>query len=289
MENDDVLTGRLLSRREAVELFGVGAVSVFLARGLPSGTLPAASAGRVAPELACIGRPEMTEGPFFVDHQLERSDIRAEPGSGALSKGVPLAIAFSVSSVANNACTPIQGAIVDVWHCDAAGVYSGVDDRMAGTNTVGKKFLRGFQTADKTGMAQFATVYPGWYQGRAVHVHFKIRTIGVDKKAYEFTSQLFFDDALSDALFKVAPYNKPGTRDTRNANDGIFADGGKQMTLALAKKADGYSGAINVGLDLTDAATGRADGMGAGGPGGRGRGRGGPPPGGRGRGPRPPG
>ena len=275
MDNDDLPVGRRLTRREAVELFGASAVSLFFARRLSATALRAPGDGANTlirlHELACIVRPEMTEGPYFVDHQLNRADIRSEPVSGVLSAGVPLTIAFNIASVGNGACAPLADATIDVWQCDADGVYSGVNDRMTGHNTTDKKYLRGFQKTDANGQTKFTTIYPGWYQGRAVHLHLKIRTIGADKNAYEFTSQLFFDDALSDAIFASAPY-KQGTRDTRNANDGIYRNGGKEMTLALAKSANGYASVISIGLDLTNAAVGRTDGMGAG---GRGRGRGG--------------
>lgn len=302
-DNDDLPIGRRLSRREAVELFGAGAVSLFFARvleAMPSRAdelLPSSARAGFTDRrtLACIERPEMTEGPYFVDKQLERADIRVEPSTGVPSAGVPLTIAFSVASVASvasNACEPLPDAVVDIWQCDADGVYSGVNDAMSGNNTAGKKFLRGFLKTNRNGQATFTTVYPGWYPGRAVHIHFKIRTIGADAKAYEFTSQLFFDDSLSDQVFTSAPYKRDRVRDTRNANDGIYQSGGKELTLALTKSASGYTGAISVGLDLTDSKVGRSDGMGSGRGGPPGRGRGGPPggaPGGPpGRGGRPP-
>lgn len=295
-DNDDLPIGRRLSRREAVELFGAVAVSMFFARTLGATSaradellLSRADVGAIDRRmLACIARPEMTEGPYFVDKQLERSDIRLEPSTGVASAGVPLTIAFSVASVGSNTCAPLADAVVDIWQCDADGVYSGVNDSMSGTNTTGKKFLRGFLKSNKNGQATFTTVYPGWYPGRAVHIHFKIRTIGADAKAYEFTSQLFFDDGLSDELFKNAPYKRDRARDTRNVNDGIYQDGGKELTLALTKSASGYTGAISVGLDLTDSKVGRADGRGGGRGGPPGRGRGGPPGGPPERGGRPP-
>lgn len=236
------------------------------------------TAGTASAATGCIVRPEMTEGPYFVDEKLNRSDIRTDPSDGSVKAGLPLALAFSVQSVAGNACAPLAGATVDVWHCDATGVYSDVTDTAIGFNTVGKKFLRGSQTTDASGMARFTTIYPGWYQGRAVHIHFKIRTTAPGNQAYEFTSQLFFDDALSDQVYAQAPYtSKAGKRDTLNSRDGIYANGGDQMLLAPTKADQGYVATFAVGLDLSDTNVGKADGNGM--PGG-GSGPGGPPPGG---------
>lgn len=268
MDNDDARSGRLLTRRELVELLGAAGAAALLAYGsgqrsafahamTRGGRRDAAAFARLA-NLACVVRPELTEGPYFVDKQLDRSDIRAEPSSGELSRGVPLDLAINVSSVGGSACAPLAGAVVDVWQCDAAGVYSGVEDRMIGFNTLGKSFLRGFQRTDSGGLARFTTVYPGWYPGRAVHIHFKIRTTAAGNTTWEFTSQFFFDDAISDQLFLAAPYNKPGRRDTRNGNDGIYRQGGSQLLLAPTGTKDGLRAAFNIGLDLADAAVGRA-------------------------------
>lgn len=100
-----------------------------------------------------------------------------------------LVLTFNVSRVASNACAALSGAIVDVWHCDAAGVYSDVSD--TGFRTVGQKFLRGYQATDSNGAASFTTIFPGWYSGRAVHIHYKIRPDAASSSGYEFTSQLF--------------------------------------------------------------------------------------------------
>ena len=106
---------------------------------------------------ACVLTAALTEGPFFVDEMLNRSDIRADPASGVVSNGVPLQLTFKVARVAGGACTPLTGAYLDVWHCDSEGAYSGVPG--AGT---GKRFLRGYQITDADGVAQFTTIYPGW-------------------------------------------------------------------------------------------------------------------------------
>jgi hypothetical protein len=148
--------------------------------------------------------------------------------------------------------------MVDVWHCDALGVYSGVTD--AGFDTTGEQFLRGYQLTDASGVASFASIYPGWYSGRTVHIHFKVRTEGADGAAYEFTSQWFFDERISDAVFATDPYASEGQRDTLNANDGIFADDGEILTLSLTgDPASGYDASFAIGLDLSDPSVGASD------------------------------
>ena len=295
MDNDDMPVGRVLTRREVVRLLALSGAAVAAGcRSEGSGSASAAavsdsttaiSAGGagVARLPACVVRPELTEGPYFVDRQVNRSDIRSDPASGAMSAGTPLALAFTVSRVDGGACAPLAGAMVDVWHCDASGRYSSVNDRTVGFNTEGRKFLRGHQVTDGGGQAHFTTIYPGWYPGRAVHIHFKIRTPasaahGDDAaNAYEFTSQLFFDDALTDQVFAQAPYAGNGARDVRNTGDGIYREAGSPLVLAAEKTDGGYRARFDVGLDLSNAAVGKADR--GGGPGGRGGPpRGSPPP-----------
>jgi protocatechuate 3,4-dioxygenase beta subunit len=224
----------------------------------------------VAP--TCVVRPEMTEGPYFVDEMLNRSDIRIEPSDGSVKAGTILRLIFNLSAVSADACTPLEGAQVDVWHCDATGMYSDVQD--PGFSTAGQKWLRGYQISDATGKAEFTTIYPGWYSGRAIHIHFKIRTDPESDSGYEFTSQLFFDDALSDVVFTDQPYASRGaTRSTLNANDSIYRNGGDQLLLQPVKEDDGsYTATFDIGLDLSDAAVGASDsasmGGGRGAPGG---------------------
>lgn len=194
-------------------------------------------------------RPEQTEGPYFVDEKLNRSDIRSNPSDGAIKEGTQLRLKFNVSQVSASACVPLVGAFVDVWHCDAEGVYSDVADRAVGFDTTGQKFLRGYQVTEANGSAEFTTIYPGWYQGRTVHIHFKIRT-SLDSAGKEFTSQLFFDDALSDEVFAQAPYAAKGQRSTKNSTDGIYRSGGDQLTLSPTKEADGYAATFDIGLQM---------------------------------------
>jgi protocatechuate 3,4-dioxygenase beta subunit len=195
----------------------------------------------------CVLTAALTEGPFFVDEMLNRSDIRTDPVTGAVSTGIPLALTFNVSRVANSACTPLTGAYLDVWHCDAAGTYSDV----SGSS---RKFLRGYQITDGKGVAAFTTIYPGWYSGRAVHIHFKLRLFAGSTKTYEFTSQFFFDDTLTDSVYTQSPYNSRGSRNTRNSNDGIYNSLSTTekvgLTLQTSKTSDGYAGVINLGVNV---------------------------------------
>lgn len=251
--DDDKPVGRVLSRREVLALLGSAGAAMlvggsFTKFGIDQATSTPAVTGTAALP-TCVVRPEMTEGPYFVDEKLNRSDIRIDPSDGSVKDGVQLRLAFHVFQLGTNSCQPLQGAQVDVWHCDAQGVYSDTND--PGFNTTGKKFLRGYQVTGANGAAEFLTIYPGWYQGRTVHIHFKIRTDPASSAGYEFTSQLFFDDTLTDQVFTQKPYASKGQRTLRNEGDGIFQNGGSQLTLAPFKEGDGYTAAFDIALDTT--------------------------------------
>jgi protocatechuate 3,4-dioxygenase beta subunit len=244
MFNDDHQIGELLSRREALLILGAAGGSLLLGCGSES---PARTARAAGPPGMCVVRPEQTEGPYFVDERLNRSDIRTDPTDGVVKAGAPLLLAFHVSRLAGNTCAPLAGAYVDIWQCDADGVYSDVTDRSF--STIGKKFLRGYQVTDPEGVARFTTIYPGWYPGRTVHIHFKIRTT-LDAEAYDFTSQLYFDDAFTDSVFAHEPYSARGPRSTRNDADGIFRRSGSQLVLSTAENAGAYAADFNIGLQI---------------------------------------
>lgn len=258
-DNDDKPVGRVLSRRELLTMLGSTGAAILVATGFKNLSLSEATATPAATALpTCVVRPERTEGPYFVDEMLNRSDIRIEPSDGSIKDGIPLKLKFNVSDVSNKTCVPLKGAQIDIWNCDALGVYSDVTD--ASFDTVGQKWLRGYQVTDENGAAEFTTIYPGWYSGRTVHIHFKIRTAPGRDDDYEFTSQLFFDDALTDQVYKEQPYaSKTGERDTRNATDMHYADVGDQLLLDLVKEDAGYTASFDIGLDLTDTEAGASD------------------------------
>lgn len=241
----------LFNRRELLAFLGAtAAVSLAgCARG-PGGSSGPYNQQNIA---GCLVSPEQTEGPYFVDEKLNRSDIRVDPTNGSISPGVPLRLVLLVNQVANNSCTPLSGATVDVWHCDALGAYSDVQDNPGEYgDTRGRKFLRGYQLTDAQGKVEFQTIYPGWYRGRNVHVHYKIRTNPTSELGHEFTSQLFFDETINDQVHALAPYLQKGRRDTTNSTDGIYRRGGSDLMLQLAKDPlgdqQGYTGTYKVGF-----------------------------------------
>jgi protocatechuate 3,4-dioxygenase beta subunit len=249
LDDDDRPVGRLLSRREVLALMGAAGTTALVAAYAPSVLAQEADPSAAVASIgipACVISPELTEGPYFVDGQLERSDIRSDPATGVLREGVPLQLRFLISALDGASCSPLAGAIVDVWHCDAAGAYSGVQDRSF--DTTEEHWLRGFQRTDANGAARFLTIYPGWYSGRAVHIHFKVRTEPDADEGLEFTSQLFFDDDLSREVFEQPPYADKGPQDTPNANDMIFQDGGEVLTLALVPTTDGFRADMPIGV-----------------------------------------
>jgi protocatechuate 3,4-dioxygenase beta subunit len=162
-----------------------------------------------------------------------------------------------VYDVDGGRCVPIKGATVDVWHASASGLYSDIPS----IGTEGKKYLRGYQITDGNGTVRFTTIYPGWYEGRSLHIHFKVRTFEGSTKTLEFTSQLYLDDAISDQIQTQYPYNNHGPRPLKNPDDSIFTgpstdgmvqkDTGHHLMLQLTKNATEYVGTFNVGLKRT--------------------------------------
>jgi len=198
--------------------------------GTAEGGGPAAVASGA---VKCVLTPEQTEGPYYIPNEkLRRNITEGRPGT-------PVTLRLSVVNAST--CRPIKGAGVDIWHADAAGVYSGFDQG-AGNRT----FMRGIQRTDAKGVAVFRTVYPGWYQGRTVHIHVKVHVGG----SVVHTGQLYFPDTLTDAVYQKAPYSSRPGRDVRNATDAIFRNGGKRSLLTVRRNqtAAGYVGSIVMGV-----------------------------------------
>ena len=238
----------LMSRRDALGTFGAMGLAMIFPSGAAGGLRDGA-----APD--CIVAPEMTEGPFFVDEKLERSDLTTGTREPFVTKGLPLLLQIGVFHAKGRACSPLVGAQVDLWHASAEGVYSDeASGRIQDKDTSGEKYLRGYQRTNENGAVSFRTIYPGWYPGRTVHIHFKIRTLSRSgRQAYDFTSQLFFDDALNDVILSRPPYDSRGARRIRNSNDGIYRRGRGSTLVRNAKESeDGKScaAAFNIGLEI---------------------------------------
>jgi protocatechuate 3,4-dioxygenase beta subunit len=224
-------TQRFTRRGSLVSLGGL----IARGAGWKAGVGPAAVASGA---VTCVLTPEMTKGPFYIANEKLRRDItEGKPGT-------PLTLKLAV--VDASTCRALSGALVDIWHCDAGGAYSGFSSlthEPSGKLT----FLRGIQRTNAQGIATFQTIYPGWYRGRTVHIHVKVHLGG----RVAHTGQLFFADTLTDAVYKRAPYSRRPNRDVRNANDAIFRNGGSKSLLTLRKNGAGYIGSITMGVQTT--------------------------------------
>jgi protocatechuate 3,4-dioxygenase beta subunit len=187
----------------------------------PSSTA-SATAGLFDDTSSCTLTAEQTEGPYYFDADSIRSDIRED------REGTTLRLAIRVREA--EACTPLADAVVDVWHCDATGVYSGFEEGE------GERFLRGAQVTNSDGIVQFRTIYPGWYTGRTPHIHVKVH---IDRETV-LTTQLYFDEETNAKVYANAPY-EPG-RDQTNASDGIFDE---SLVLDLSEEDGGILGTIS--------------------------------------------
>src|SRR2546427_3460333 len=213
---------RLTRRGSLVRLGGFLATAVGAA-GLKIETSEGAGPAAVASgAVSCVLTPEQTEGPYYIANEAVRRNItEGRPG-------VPLLLrAFVVSA---STCRPIKSAAVDIWHADAGGVYSGF-----GSGAASRTFMRGIQRTNARGLALFRTVYPGWYQGRTVHIHVKVHLGG----NVVHTGQLYFPDTVTDAVSRNPPYSSRGNRDVRNAADSIFRTGGSKSLLSVRRQSSG--------------------------------------------------
>jgi len=249
------------TRRQAIGMAGAAGAAMLLAKvSGPDRLLEALGVSDVAQAAAtsCVLTPSKTEGPYFVDEKLNRSDIRADPSDGSIQPGAPVSLTMVVVR-ADGSCAPVSGAVVDIWHANAAGKYSDVGSE----GTAGKKYLRGLQATDSNGQAKFTTIYPGWYQGRAVHIHFKVRVFNGSNETFEFTSQLFFDPALTSAVYQTGVYASRGDSTTPNSSDGIYGSDGSKLVVALSPDGNGgYAGTFVVGLSGLPTSTGTGTGTG---------------------------
>jgi protocatechuate 3,4-dioxygenase beta subunit len=292
--NDDVKNSRLrVSRRRALSLggtIGLGGLLAACSDESPSAATPSttSAAPSAAPSAAtatasatkapgadliamldkantCSTSREGTQGPYWFDVDSIRTDIREDRPGAALQ--LALRVQDLSKCAAGGEVTPVSNCVVEIWHCDAGGVYSGFeeastggggggsgasDETSDGSYSVGDSeattgddgtYLRGAQVADSNGIVQFVTIYPGWYRGRTMHIHVKVH---IDKKTV-LTTQLYADDDFTDKVYRASPYDEHGGRDTLNTNDSIYDKSGLMVMKTLD---DGYLGVVNIGIDV---------------------------------------
>ncbi len=259
-----------MSRRDVIRVGGMifvsgamGALQTFL-----TGCNAARSSSSSSGSSSCVQSTNVTRGPYFVDNQSdpnitgddvdasipERSDIRSDTkGSTGTQSGLPLYLNIIVGSYSSGTCSPIANAQVHIWHCNAQGVYSDVQASTNdhGADLTGENFLRGYQYTDSNGKVSFTTIYPGWYSGRAVHIHVKVRVFDASGNVTtEATTQLFFDDSISTAVYAAnSDYSRSSTRDTMDSADSIYVAESPALLVSLTGSAStSYTGTISVGV-----------------------------------------
>lgn len=272
-DHDDATVGRIYSRREVLRW--AAGTTLFAAISATSlGRFPQSSKGITG----LIASPELTEGPFFVDEKLNRSNLLTGTTRTSVVNGSPLKIRVRVLKLVGSDFRPFSGAQVDLWHCDVDGKYSDVSAPMNHENTSGQNWLRGYQLTDDKGEATFQTIVPGWYPSRAPHIHFKVRKHDVkSNKTAELTSQMFFQTDELEPIYASGAYAAHGQPGTPNKWDSIFNErtpsgstAGSQLLLSLKKSGDGYEALFTIVLTDKNFHPSTGRGRGPGGPGGPG-------------------
>lgn len=217
-------TERMRRREALLALGGLGVGAAFGVRALLR-----AETALAAPD--CLLQREVTEGPYYLDLDLVRRNIKGD------RRGTPLALRFTVVDAAS--CTRLENAAVEIWHADAAGVYSGVSGNRG-------NFLRGVQRTNASGVARFDTIFPGWYRGRTPHIHMKVFVSGGEVH----TGQVFFRPAVTRRIYASGIYRSRGQADTSNRADGIYRSAGERALCPLTRKGSGYAGSMTIGVDV---------------------------------------
>ena len=244
------------------------------------------------------GTPQQIEGPYFVAGAPNRSNITSDPSDGTVQQGIPLQLVIHVYKINNNninntsnnitkstttttaandggnsanisSCVPFKGAQVDIWHANPQGLYSGISQ----IGTEGKMYLRGYQITDNNGTVKFDTIYPGWYEGRAIHIHVMVRAFdnssggsrgvgeaesssGGTNETFHWTSQMYLNNSINQQVHTQLPYSKHGLPPMTNEQDGIYSgpstdklvpsNAGQHLMLNLNKDKQGYVGTFNI-------------------------------------------
>jgi protocatechuate 3,4-dioxygenase beta subunit len=229
---------RTVSRREAIGVLGATAAAISAGCGGDTPTGPTTTVSTVTSSTSCVVTPTETLGPFPNITVPVRSDVRED------RLGIPLTLTITVVNV-NAGCAPIVSVAVEIWHCDAAGDYS--EYSQPGFDARTRTFLRGLQTTDPTGKVTFTTIYPGWYAGRATHIHVDLHLNANPVK----TSQIAFPEAVNSAVYATGVYAARGQNPTKNSSDSVFSDGfAAELAEVSGNTSSGYSATFTIGLSI---------------------------------------
>ena len=243
-----------MSRRSALKLMGSAGLAVFVAACATETLVTATTAANggttstgsgdtgtmvsttdVTPTFggdgSCVLITEETAGPYPLDLSGNEQFFRSDITEG--KEGVPLSMILALVDV-NNGCLPVQGARVDIWHCDADGVYSGYSQ--PGVDTSGETFCRGIQLTDVNGRVSFQTIYPGWYPGRITHIHFQV----FFESGLEATSQIAFPEEVTTAVYVAGRYAAKGPNSSVGSftEDNVFSDGTTYQMASVSGDSD---------------------------------------------------
>ena len=238
---------KTLGRREALSAFGLAALASACGDSSPtsatSTTATSTPSSTATGSAGCVVAADETAGPY--------SDITGMANNPAFFRrdiregkpGTPLTLALTIVNVRNN-CNALANANVEIWQCDATGFYS--EYAQPGYNGTGQTYLRGLQTSDASGRVTFVTVYPGWYMGRATHIHVKVYVSGQAVK----TTQIAFPEDITAEVYASGVYTAKGQSPTRNASDMVFADGtSTEMASVAGSPAAGYTATLTIGVN----------------------------------------
>ena len=235
--------GRHVTRREVFGVLGAAGAALAVGCGSDTPTSPTATVtdGSTtttggAASGACVVSPHETVGPYPSLADLIRSDIREG------RSGTPVALTLTVVNI-NSGCSPVANAVIDIWQCDAEGHYSQYNQ--PGYNGTAQTFLRGIQATDSSGQVTFTTIYPGWYAGRATHIHVEVTVNGRSVKV----TQIAFPEAVNTEVYRSGVYAVRGQNPTSNARDMVFADSlQSELASVNGNPAAGYTATFTVAI-----------------------------------------
>jgi protocatechuate 3,4-dioxygenase beta subunit len=235
---------RDVTRRDMLAAFTAGMGAALIGCG-SSPTSPSASSDTVTTtggttSGACAVTPSETAGPYPDRTRMINGTTFFRQDVTEGKPGLPLTLGLTVLNV-NTGCSPVANATVEIWHCDAAGNYSEYG------NATGQTFLRGLQRSDADGKVTFNTIYPGWYQGRATHIHLEVFVNGASVK----TTQMAFPDDITTAVYATGVYASRGDNPTRTRGDGVFADGTtNELATMSGNTSTGYTATLQLGVAM---------------------------------------